>query len=337
MNKQKIFATVVTLCVLSVFSIKAQEERKYDYIASGYYQLVYDADIAHLEENDNLAFAKLQEAEKRCPLINTLFYDEIELYCHLLIKNRQYEKAFSYMDTLATNYGYFPCVVFGDFEKDTIFFKDFLANPDFYDVVHFYSEKDTVLSKDFLSKNPDFYNVLFPNLLAKSKSFYTHERDSLTTVLKEMCENDQKVRVGWEDKKTFDAKKMQQTDSINYDKILQIIEIYGFPNEKLYGRRGQNILLSFRLQAMFVHSFESQKLQEMLIKFVREGKCSPNLYGLFVDRRMLDEHKKYIFGTYTNVKDDRIFDIEYLDKRRMSIGMPTREMERKRNELIDGK
>jgi hypothetical protein len=72
----------------------------------------------------------------------------------------------------------------------------------------------------------------------------------------------------------------------------------------------------------------------MLLRFVREGKYEPSSYGFFVDRKMLDKHKKFIFAIYKSTEDNKIEDIENLDKRRLSIGMPTREMENKRNELL---
>jgi hypothetical protein len=43
--------------------------------------------------------------------------------------------------------------------------------------------------------------------------------------------------------------------------------------------------------------------------------------------------KKHIFAVYDNIKDHRIFDLENVDNRRLSIGLPAREMEQRRKEL----
>jgi hypothetical protein len=299
------FNSLIAFCILCFLSVQAQNSNSYNYITSGYYQLVYEADIAHMEDNDSLAFALLQQAEMRCPLINQGRYQEIDLYCHLLLKNGQFNKAIAYMDSLAINYGTLPVSVFKNLGTDSIMRKELLLNV------------------------PDFYDSIFPKLFAKSNSFYTSEKDSLVTILNEMGYNDQNIRQGWKNRQTFDFNKMQKTDSINLVKIFEIIDKYGFPNERLFGSK--DFLLPLTIDAICMHNYESQKLQEMLIRFVREGKCSPHTYGFFVDRRMLDERKKHIFAIYSNVTDDRIFDLEFVNQRRLSIGMPTREMEQRRN------
>jgi len=292
-------------CFLCFLNIKAQNN-KYDYISSGYYELVYEADIAHRVGNDSLAFIKLQEAEKRCPMIYQQMYQEMDLFCFLLLKNGQYDKSISYMDTLATKYGTLPLGVL--YEMDT----------------------DSIIRKELLLKVPNFYDSVVPRLYAKYENFYTPERDSVIQILKKMSDEDQKVRQG-----TIDYNKMQKTDSINLVKIFEFIDKYGYPDEKLLGNR--NLPLYIAIGAMIVHQSKSQKLQEMLIRFVREGKCSPRTYGFFIDHRMLGERKKFIFHIYSNATDDQIFDVDFVNQRRLAIGMPTREMERKRNELIKQK
>jgi hypothetical protein len=42
-----------------------------------------------------------------------------------------------------------------------------------------------------------------------------------------------------------------------------------------------------------------------------------------------------LYAAYDGTKEDQIIDIAHLDARRMAIGMPTREMHKKRHELID--
>jgi hypothetical protein len=219
------------------------------------------------------------------------------------MKYQQFNKAISYMDTMASAYGEFPFIVLSDLENDT------------------------ALAKAFSESNPEFFSSVFPALLAKSEAFYTPEKDSLINAINEMGENDQKIRMS----KNFED--YRETDSINYVKLLKIIDKYGFPDARLYGRK--NYAIYVKISALIVHqSTKNQNLQEILIMSVREGKCAPSLYGFFVDHKMFNERKKYIFSTYSGIKDNEIFDLEYLDKRRLFIGMKTVELERRREELL---
>ena len=306
---RKLFLFSVLFLLFSFFSaVKGENEIAHDYIASGYFQLIYKADIAYLEGNYDLAFALLQEAEKRVPLINQRVYREIELYIWLLTKNGQYDKAIYYMEHLAVNYGQHP---FG------ITFR-FYNNPD--------------VKNRFIENNPDFFETTLLEIWEKSESFYTPGRLELIQLLTEMTYNDQRVRTLSEGQEVLDFEKMLQADSINKVKFLEIVEKYGFPNERLLGSR--DFRLHTGIDAMIVHFSDDKEIQELLLHFVRMGKASPSLYGFFVDRRMAHQRKQRIFGAATNVTDDRIYDVENVDKRRLAIGMPTREQERRRRELI---
>ena len=315
-NKQHILATTA-LCILSLISLNAQQEpQKYDYIASGYYQLVYEADIAHWEGNDNLAFAKLQEAEKRCPLINMPTYNEMELYCRLLMKDRQYEKALAYMDTLANQYGKFSSNVLIDIGQDT------------------------ALLKNLLRTIPDFYLSKIPKLLRNSELYYASlQRDSIINVLIDMCANDQNVRQ--KNLRTMsleDREKMKAIDISNYNRLFELINKFGFPNLKMYGTA--NIALHGRLGDLFSHITDHVNITDTILQFVRGGQCTPNLYGKLLDRKDLFKYliergrPMYLYAVFINLRDDEIIDIEHLDERRIAIGMPTREMAFKRSKLI---
>ena len=104
---RKHFFLLAFTLVFSFSVIKGENNHAHDYIVSGYYQLIYKAEIAYLEGDYDLAFALLQEAESRVPLINQRTYREIDLYIWLLIKNGQYDKAIYYMEHLAVSYGHF--------------------------------------------------------------------------------------------------------------------------------------------------------------------------------------------------------------------------------------
>ncbi|MDR2650913.1 MAG: hypothetical protein LBC68_01175 [Prevotellaceae bacterium] len=306
------------ILILIAFSVsltgQSEHKSKCDYIASGYYQLVYEAEIDCLEGNDSMAFAKLQEAEKRCPLINQFQSKEIELYCRLLMKNRQFGKAISYMDTLANKYGKFPVEVLFDIGNDD------------------------ALSKDLLNEVPDFYLSEMPRLLKESEwYYYLPQRTSIIDTLTDIFASDQNVRKEMK-YDASDSEKLRETDITNYNRLFQLINNFGFPNMKLYGCA--NIKMEENLGALLMHIADHKDIADTILQFVRDGLCEPDLYGMVVDRNIMvklqiEKGKSMcLYCPFINTIDDEIIDIEYLDERRTAIGMSTRTMQQKRSELL---
>ena len=292
--------------VFSSFSaVKGENEIAHDYITSGYFQLIYQADIAYLEGDYDLAFALLQEAERRMPLTNQFF--ETDLYIWLLIKNGQYDRAIYYMEYLAVNYGRHPIVI--QFRLDN--------NPD--------------IRNRFVENNPNFFETTLLEIWEKSKSFYTPERLELIELLTEMTYHDQRVRT----QPGISEQEFFEVDSINRIKFLEIVEKHGFPNERLLGSRDCGLL--FGINGMIIHFSDDLEIQEMLGRFVRMGKAPPHLYAVFVEHRMGRQRQQRVFGTAINITDDQIYDVENVDKRRLAIGMPTREQQRRRRELFNAR
>jgi hypothetical protein len=303
-------------------SLHAQDTCKCDYIASGYYQLIYEADIAHLEGNECLAYEKLQQAEKNCTLLNQAVYREMEMYGMLLLKNKNFDKAIHYMEKLATEYGIAPGYILSPLEKDSI------------------------LASNLLAKYPVFNDSILPAIMKKCNEFYTPECKQLIAELTDILNSDQEVRVDWEKKLGgADASalafqtKLKETDSINANRFFEIEKKYGYPTMKQYG---DNTNLSVGINALVLHISDYYDIQEKMLQYVREGKCEPLLYGIIVDRNtkvrslMLTQGRegKIVYAAYYNAKDNEIVDIEHLDERRIAIGMPTREMYKRRAELM---
>jgi hypothetical protein len=313
------FLIFSTFClgIISINSLQAQDTCKCDYIASGYYQLVYEAEIARLEGNDRLAYEKLQQAEKTCTLLNQPLYHEMELYSRLLLKNEDFDKSIHYMEKLATEYGKMP------------------------DNILFILDEDSVLKNDLLLKYPAFDDSILPAIMQKCNDFYTPERKQLIAELTEMTKIDQEVRgkrnmkINPEDDPAYII--LKQTDSINAKHFFEIVKKYGYPNMKRFGDNFQNMRLLAGIQVMIVHISCSFNIEEMILQYVRDGECEPNLYGFIIDKGILEGKwkKNSLYGIWENVRDDKIIDVLHLDERRIAVGMPTREMENKRNELID--
>jgi hypothetical protein len=297
--------------------LHAQDTCLCDYVASGYYQLVYEADIAYLEGNDRLAYEKLQKAEQTCELLNQPTYQEMETYCILLLKNKNFAKAIHYMEKLATEYGAMPLFIFSVLDKDS------------------------VLKNDLLLAYPTFIHALLPAIMQKCNAFYTPQRQQLAAELTDILISDQEVRKNWEtDSKGPNAAayfaKLKETDSIHAKQLFAIIEKCGFPNRKRYGSSIQNTELRGGIGALFMHNSGNYEIEKMLLQQVHAGECEPYVFGAFIDKGILEGKwaKKSLYGIWENIQENQIIDNLHVDERRISIGMPTRAMAKKRTELL---
>jgi hypothetical protein len=294
--------------VAILFSAHSQEAIELDYIKSGYYQLIHEADIASLEGNEDLAFEKLAEAEKRCPMINQPLYYEMQKYSALLMKRKQFDKALYYMDKLSAEYGTFDNKAYRVLEKDSL------------------------LMNELLLEYPNFIDSVVPAMKQKAADFFTPERQAVIEELIAIRNKDQGVR---KDKTRSEEayQKMQEVDQENAEQLLAIMQKHGYPNTRLYGQENHRWVAG--VEVVFIHNYENEILRELLLEYVRKGEASPDQYGFMIDRERLDMQTPYVYAIYNNITDDQIEDIEHVDERRLSIGMPTREMERRRNELIE--
>jgi hypothetical protein len=314
--KTNLIFSILVFEILCINMLNAQINTKPDYITSGYYQLVYEADIAYLEGNDTLAYVKLQAAENTCNLLNQTEYQEMELYSMLLLKNKDFGKAIYYMEKLATEYGKMP-------------FRLLIK-----------LEEDSMLISKLLAEYPAFYDSIIPAVVQKGEAFYyTPERELMITELTEMTKKDQNIRQNWETRRQQAdyMLELKEIDGQNIKQFKEFVEKYGFPDMKLCGEK--NIfLLSLGISAMILHFFgDGLDIQKIVLQNIQDGKCSPKLFGMLIDKSILEGkwEKTSLYGTWEGDQDNRIIDILHLDERRMAIGMPTREMERKRNKLLD--
>jgi hypothetical protein len=306
MNRLLIFTIFWSgICVVNL--LNAQDLQNKDYISSGYYQLIYEADIAYLEGNDSLAYVKLQEAEKTCPLLNQSIYNEMDLYSKLLLQNKDFGKAIYYMEKLATEYGAMPVQTFLALEKDSVF------------------------ANSLLREYPLFKDSVLPAIIQKCNEFYTIIPKELIAELTEMTTADQKIR---EDSENYTA--FHTTDTINSMRFFELVKKGGYPNMKQLG--SNNFKLIHGIHTMVMHISDYYNIEEMILQYIRNGECEPDLYGIIIDRKIMmvrgERNQRSLYAAYENTEKEKIIDFAHLDDRRMAVGMPTMEMERKRNELI---
>jgi hypothetical protein len=293
------------LTVLFFFSpfLVSENCLDYNYIGNGYYQLIYEADIAYLSGNRQLAYNKIQSAESKCPLIEQPMYYEISRYIDLLIDNKVQEKTVFYIKELVSKYGY-PVE---SFEKEEYF--------------------------DNLRKNVN-WNQLKNELIRLQNNFYSKVDTALVNEIKEMSVKDQAIRKNWNPNDKIYMKKLKEVDSVNEVRIKEIFEKYGYPDGRLIGYN--NTLFWNGIGVMLMHFSDTAYFKSVLLKFIEQGKCPPLELGKFVDSyaRRDTARLKYIYGIYSNALD-KVKDIENLDSRRKAIGMPPLELKQKRDSLIN--
>lgn len=295
---KKDFIRIISLfCFLGFFN-SAKGQETYDYISSGYYQVIYEAMVEYQSGDEDIAYEKLQEAEKRCPLIQQPNCFEISAYIDLLIKKNEIAKAQKYMLLLAEEYG--------------------------FGVEHF----DYLRYLSVIKERKD-WPVLEKKIQAFYKQFYTEEKAALMKEIVQMGIEDQKVRKGLVHPLNDRQKLMlKKTDSINAKKLKVINDTYGFPlNMKFYGR--ENNERASCLSTIVLHLSSYFDIKDSLYLYVQQGKCPPFLLANVVDRECRSEKKPYIYRAAFNADAKKILEPENLDKRRMEIGMPSLEMELK--------
>lgn len=278
------------------FVFSCEEKMNYNYIEN-YYQYVYDADIAYLEEDYDKAYLLLKKAEANCPLLNQPIYYEVAKLAELSIIRNKYNDALKYIERLIKIEGY----DFSNFEN----------NPQ-YIFLHEYEEwKD-------LKENHKLYKEKY---ISKLNLVLREE-------IKDMKVLDQMYRQRGE----YNMEKCDSIDTINENRIKEIIKQYGVPDKDVIGPYKLD-MTHVNIHAMFMHFADTSYFKKVLLPLVKQGKCSPDIYPSMVDSRQR-RTGEFIYGTYSNHSEDDVIDSKNLNKRRLSVGLPTKETQTKRQEIM---
>ncbi|MGB1041513.1 MAG: hypothetical protein ACPGVD_11610, partial [Flavobacteriales bacterium] len=83
------------------------------------------------------------------------------------------------------------------------------------------------------------------------------------------------------------------------------------------------------------HVDDYEYYTKTLLKLIDKGQAPPSCLADFVDsyQRRVKEKQKWIYGIYEGEFPEYYIDYENLDKRRVSIGLPTMEMQQKLRDL----
>ena len=131
-------------------------------------------------------------------------------------------------------------------------------------------------------------------------------------------------------------------DSLNHARLIEIFEIYGYPDERMIGHRSVDGIYDTSIEAMLLHTKDSIRLNYFIPKlrnFVKEGKCDPMTLGRVIDQYYLfeEEHGYQIYGTLVSSRDgkvSRIKDSLNVNNRRLIEGLPTLEEQITRDSII---
>ncbi|WNM19963.1 hypothetical protein [Flavobacterium capsici] len=282
---------VLMILFVFIFSCKTKEnflknieKNELNYIP--YYLTVEKVKKLYQKKEYKKSFVLLDSLFNEYEPLNTITFDELELYCELSIRNNSTKKLNKFIPILVSDYGY----DLGNYQ-DSLWVQ--------------IKKKTKYKNVDLKIKYTKFLNGINLKL-----------RDSIIKIFEE----DQKIR------KTRNTVKIDSVDKINELKVLKIIKEVGYPSMKLIGGHGKDEKLSpivFSVLLKHMSYDNILQIEPILLNEVKKGKCPPFVYAEMLDARkvMAKENTRFeYFGTYKNIKPT---DTAKTNKARLDIGLPT--------------
>lgn len=272
------------------FSQTRKTNEQYDYI-NNYYQYVYQANYEFLNNNYQKAYDLLKTAESNCPLLCQTGIYEPKLLAQSAYVIGKKKEALKYAEILMKDFGF----TISFFESDSIL-----------------EQFKTIRGWKKIEKKAQKYR----------KEYLANVDFDLRKELYQMKVDDQSVRTNG-----YDREKAKVVDSINQEKLLKIIKEYDF-----YPSYGMNEVGNYNVDEydpdvsvliMHITRDKADFWKPILLELIRRGKAPANLYGSLSDS-VLRMNGMFDYGIYQNVGPEQINDYENLDKRRISVGLPTR-------------
>lgn len=282
------------------FSQKKKINEEYDYI-NNYYQFVYQAHYEYLKEDYQKAYDLLKTAEKNCPLLNQMGIYEPTILAECAVKLGKYKEAFDYIEFTLKEFG----------TKFT-----YLENNE-----NLTELKSFKRWKKIKNKADNYFQD------------YTKRVDfNLRKELKFMSKEDRRVRTNG-----FDIEGAKIVDSINNEKLKKIVaECDCYPNYSL------NLVGNYDVDefdpeisvlVMHINSVRAEYWKPIFLDLIKRGRAPADIYGRLIDSN-LRVNGVFLYGIYSNVKEDKIDDFENLDKRRISVGLPPWQLEKDIRQLL---
>jgi len=149
-------------------------------------------------------------------------------------------------------------------------------------------------------------------------------RELLQRVAQDQAIRDELIKKGMEKPDQSVFARMAAIDAANTKRMKTIIRRYGWPGPRLVGRDGTDAAFLLVQHAQLALQKEALPLVE---KAYRKGELSGESYALLLDRVLVGEGKRQVYGTQAKLKGkefvpDPIEDEGNVDKRRAEVGLP---------------
>lgn len=298
-NLKTIFASL--FIILSLVGCQKDHKKDCDYIKD-YYPKIYQADYAFDTKDYQKAYKLYQEAFGHCTPLSTPDFDEIEKFAKASASVKDYKTTLKYAKLLI-----YMGKDFDFFENWSVFqgFLDSKSGQYLYDNYNYL--RDQYKAKINLTLRQKIIDII-----KEDKQYYTDFNNS--------------------------TKKRDSIHNVHKEELKDIFEKYGYPNTSIIGLYATDHK-NTNLSNVLLHIQDSSRIKYFIPKlreFVKNGQAPPRILGNLVDQYRLYQGQSQKFATF--VQRDGSYsrlpkNLKQVDKNRLSIGMPTVEMEEKKDSL----
>lgn len=239
-------------------------------------------------------------------------------YIRTLIKAQKIDMAISQFDSISQRVSFTP-------SHYLFSMANACAKEGRCDLAAHYLEKSLINGREYgkgfgRTKTIDSCQEAINATLAKEQSIHEHHFNfTYKEMIDSMIVDDQASRSG----EGSSAQLVQNTDSINMIKILNLIENYGFPSDRLIGHN--SAMQAFIIILHMDRDTGNIIFKPILDKALQEGKIDPSQYAWIVDRRRYWSERNlepYYYHIYTETFDQlSIAEVEEINRRRLNIGL----------------
>jgi len=270
---------------------------------TGYYQTIYQAQLAYELEEFEKAYNLYKTAFSACNPISTPTYNEIGKYAEVAARLGHNDVALSYITKKIRMGSELKWIL-----QDSVF----------ADV--FKTEEGEKLIDQYKRIREEYVNSI--NI-------------ELRVDIQEMSHLDQLYRDSDDPSKVA---KQDSIDSLNTKRLIEIFETYGYPNQGVLGHNSIDGIPTM-VSTMLLHTEDSIRMNYFVPKmneFVANGTCDPTVLGSMIDQFHLYNGDPQIYGTYrgrTSRYANMISNRGLINENRKEIGLPPLELAEKIDSL----
>lgn len=181
-------------------------------------------------------------------------------------------------------------------------------------VKNMYYQQGKLIKTKYLDKSIKINDSLIEALNLIDKEFTLHNTiltDSMNANIKNQC------------KKHFFEKQLDNLDSISFDRIGQVIDVFGYPSKEVVGESNS---IPFYILSFAPYPIKEKYLNQLILAADRDYISWKSL-AYFIDKLKAAKGEKQVYGTQGNYDKDYHFILypciepEHLDARRAKVGL----------------